>query len=465
MNGSLHRCFLLLIYLCLQLCQPADIKAKTFFRENQTAIGSLRAIIWDTFPETVLTQEKSDFACAVALGYFLFHPKRRLANFSSEKQNIFVDVAKMNSVIENELFVIPTNVPPTLAKLRKELSTFVERTLDREKLQFKVSMLASVDGSAPISLPELHNLVGKCAKSHLAVLSIDVAILKWVDVVLRHEKMKPLVFASEEPMVSQSLCQALVSLLFLPEVYCFVKKELKKFMESLQHIQKDAYDSYAYNIARLMLPLPKGLARKRLTALIAQSSFQKFTKNNPHLADFVVDLDADNVSALCEMRSDWDFRILMGASIESTIFDCEMWRIYPVKLKWYKGSFANGQFEIGMLKKVHPRSHYAQFYSEPRFCIDIITSIRVLTSELSKPLDQYLPQKFVDVFVASHIPLNDKILTLLAKWALGDVLSEDNLRDLLYAQGAYGILMVTSPQIDIVELHYTVNSSRNSHRF
>ena len=148
---------MLVIHLCSQPCQTADIRAKTLFNENKEPVGSLRNII--SFPESITSQDRSDYACAVALGYFLFHPKRSLlTDFIAKRQNIFVDINTMNFVIQNELLVVPTDVPQPLAKLRKELGKFVKRTLDTDMLQDKVANMAA-DGSTLIILSNLHNAV------------------------------------------------------------------------------------------------------------------------------------------------------------------------------------------------------------------------------------------------------------------------------------------------------------------
>ena len=51
------------------------------------------------------------------------------------------------------------------------------------------------------------------------------------------------------------------------------------------------------------------------------------------------------------------------------------------------------------------------------------------------------------VCVISHYPLSEATLVLLGRYAQGDPLSQMEFRDLLFAQAAHGIMMITAPQI------------------
>ena len=84
---------------------------------------------------------------------------------------------------------ITTNHPKLLYSSRKRLGEFVSRTLDIAKLTSQKKF---------VSFSDVHRLTSECAKSPLAVVAIDIAILKWVNFVAMDKTIKTYFFKSKK---------------------------------------------------------------------------------------------------------------------------------------------------------------------------------------------------------------------------------------------------------------------------
>ena len=122
-----------------------------------------------------------------------------------------------------------------------------------------------------------------CKKS-LAVVAIDIDILKWVNFVAMDKTIKTYFFKSEKTEheklnfnVNELLCQSLLPLMFYPNVYRYIEKDLNEFIEALKELyetQRAVYETYARSVASLLSPLSEGYFREMLISIIAQSSIQ-----------------------------------------------------------------------------------------------------------------------------------------------------------------------------------------------
>ena len=198
---------LLLLKFCSILswfCQAAEVSSdiQVLPTKMRGLFSSFEGVIFESYPELVLQKDETDFACAFALGAYISQPKQQFLSLRSTagQVEVHVDVAKMTSFLSEELVKIPSNFPEALGSCRKKLGEFVTRVLDLKKLETIVAdqVKASERG---FGFLKLHALILNCAKSQMAVISIDVAILKWVTLLATDEMIKPNIFKSEMPFV------------------------------------------------------------------------------------------------------------------------------------------------------------------------------------------------------------------------------------------------------------------------
>ena len=385
-------------------CQAAD-------SSNAQSLSSTKLETLNEYPELALIVDDSDFGCAFVLGTYISQPGNSLlcTAYVLGQVSVYVEVAELYKFLNDDLMKVPTTL---------DIAEFVTRTMDLEKLNTEITGVGTLFGFS-----DLHNLIAKCAKSHLAVVSIDIAILKWVDRVAKLEKVKPHIFKSESPIVNEFTCQSLVSLMFYPGVHRYIEAELNGFIEALETLhltQSTLYDCYAESVARLMLPLPEeGYSKQKLSKIITHSSLQKFAVENPNarFSDLLMFHQTDKQEALKEQSFNHDMKLLIAASTKNVLFDIDgqfllTWHNY------YNGSLSDG----GKVAKANYSWKLLKISSEAK-------------------------GNGSDVFVAARLPLSEEVLNLLWRYARGDALSVEDLRDIFYIQASYGILMFSAPQI------------------
>ena len=268
---------LLLLKFCSILswfCQAAEVSSdiQVLPTKMRGLFSSFEGVIFESYPELVLQKDETDFACAFALGAYISQPKQQFLSLRSTagQVEVHVDVAKMTSFLSEELVKIPSNFPEALGSCRKKLGEFVTRVLDLKKLETIVAdqVKASERG---FGFLKLHALILNCAKSQMAVISIDVAILKWVTLLATDEMIKPHIFKSENPIVDNLICKSLVSLANYPNLLNYIEISWEEFMFSLEKLKsnQELYSLYAGYVASLMLPLPEGFFKQKLYMFIS----------------------------------------------------------------------------------------------------------------------------------------------------------------------------------------------------
>lgn len=405
----------------------------------------------DNYPESnLLGTDESDFDFAYALGSFLFQPDRQILlvqtqevydddpffpdplfiGAASEHVTLWIDVAKLEKVIYEEVISVPADITEPQSSLRKKLEAFLKRTLDMEMLKTELASAAKGNGRVRLlELSKLHKIVAKCALSHLAVVSIDITILKWVVLASRDESIKPHIFKiGKLPIVGTFLCNALVSLMFYSEVKLYVEEELNEFMCAMKKLPQLVFNPYGCSVASLLLPLPEDNYRKVLTEFISGCEIQQYADGNPGVAlsDMLITLLPDKVNELKVLRESGELRILLGASLGSLKVTTESFSFDTQGHVCYTASMLNGgKFKNGELKLVNGCGKVT-FY-DPHALIG----------------------ESCDVLVCTLIPLSKDILELLGRYARGVAMSERDCQDILYAQAAYGISMIIAPRIAI----------------
>ena len=393
-------------------------------------LDSLKGLIFEKFPELILAQDESDFACACALGTFITQPMNDILVVGGNQIN--VDVAKLDTLLSDDLMKVPAHCPEPLASLRRKLGEFVTQELDIAKLHAEVASVPTF-----IGFSDLHKLIIKCAKTHLAVVSFDVAILRWVDLVSTDESIKSHIFKLEEPIVDELICQSMVSLMIYPDVHRYIKEELRRFMMALKELyftQTDVYNSYAKSVARLMLPLPEGnYYRKKLTEIIANSSLQKFSQEHPlvRFSYLLIDRPPVTLEKLKEQSIKHEFKILIAASLGNAniTFNCRY--MQPSNQTCYKGYLSDNDQLAKSLQETDCNEKTVQIGYE-------------------------VGQNGFDLFVAANVPLSKVILDLLWRYARGEAFNQEDMRDLLYMQASYGITMISAPKLVIVDLKRSI---------
>ena len=422
----MHLNSIFLFFSTLFVCKAAQV---LFPLPNNVAVAikNLKELLLEKYPNMLVhLPEASDFDSSFVLGSFLFDPKNRLY-FTHIKSNILIDIAEFETVIFKELLNAPANAHDPLCCHRAKLGAFVERTLDTKKLKGELESKKKSKDEIPnfLTLSELHNMVAECALDQLAVVSIDVAILNWVLLALQDKLIKTFLFSNQDPIVSTSVCNAVISLMFYPEIYLHVKDELKEFMGSLKGLPKDVFDSYALGVARLMLPLADGYHKQELLNSISGSSIHERIASKDtdvHLSDMLTSLEDVVVSSVKNLRKNYNLRTLLGASLEL---------LTTSRYELIVSSF-NYQYLYFSLKGQN-KDERVQAVKGCPLAVLYVPAIGI-------------EEEGFDIFVGSLLPLSEPVLSLLARYALRkDGLSARNFEDLLYAQGAFGISMIVAP--------------------
>ena len=418
-----------LSYSTLLFCQAAQ--APPLPKGVEAPVKSLKRLVLESHPEVIFEKlHVSDFDYAYALGSYLFLPKNQLHS-SHIKSNILIDVAKFETVIYEELLNAPAHAQNPLCSFWTKLGVFVKSRLDTDKLKGELERKKNSEDEYPnfLTLSELHNMVAECAKDQLIVVSIDIAILKWVVLAVRDKSIKSYLFSVEwYPIISIFLCKAMISLMFYPEIKSYVEDELNEFMGCLKGQRKDIFDSYAMGVASLMLPLAEGSAHRQtlLSSISGSAIHERIMEGKPdvHLSDLLVSIK--DVSTLKSAREDYGMRTLLGASLGSlgTSIQPDCLTVSSFNFH-YSGFLSNGQFKDGGLE-----------VNEKYSCSSILK------------LGIFFIRKECNIYVGSLLPLSSHILSLLARYAQKkDDLKERELQDLFYAQGALGILMISAPKL------------------
>ena len=364
---------------------------------------------------------------AHALAAYLFLPERQVLLFTQteveQEPIIKIDATKLETILCGELYEVPADTPEPQGSLRRKLGAFVKRTLDTDMLK---SLLARVykgkDGLRLVDLKHLHMIFTECALSHVAVVSGDIAILKWVVHASSSESIK--VFKGGPfAIVDVFLCKALISLMFYPEIDLLVEKEMEEFMLLLKGQSPRVLNSYGEEIASLMSSLPEGSPKKKLTAFISHCDIDLPPMLDPVPAYSLHATETLLTTKLNEPKK-VEKRVLLGASLPYLQMGMKPGTYSSTQLVCYSGSLdTDGQLKDGGLRLL-PDCHSVTF---------------TVPSDMEKT--------GCDIFVGSHIPISKVILKLLGRYARGDALSERDRQDLLNAQGVYDITMIIAPII------------------
>ena len=403
----------------LLLCQAADL----------VPVKSLEKLVLEKYPWMIIyKQDASDVEYAFALGSYLFHHKSQLC-VTQGTSNILIDVAKLEKVIFEELLDASVNSSTSSFRLQAKLGAFVKRTMETLVLKIYLGQVQDSSGGLKlIKLSELHKMFARCALHPVAVASIDIAILKWVVPYVWDESFKRYIFSNTmtPSIVDSFLCNAIISFLFLPEVSLFVEEELNDFMACFKEMPKNALNVYGYGFARLMLPLPEGPQKQKLNRLISKCDILEDAKDKAdvHLPDKLITLMDVTVDKVKNLREKFNMRTLLGASFGDLKPGTKPNSFTLTKSEsCYFGVLVNGQYEKKGLEDMDVKN---------------ITAFSIETTSTSD---------VCNVFVFSLIHLPRHVLDLLARYARNAALSDGDLQNLIYAQAAFGISMITAPKI------------------
>ena len=394
-------------------------------------LKSFEGLLFENYPELAIIQDETDFARAFALGAYISQPEQQFLSYSKNSTygvKIHVDVTKITKFLCEEFAEIPANLPETLGISRMKLVEFVIQILDIKKLQSIVAHI-SEHSKENYSFLELHSLIIKCAKGQIAVVSIDVAILNWVTILAKDEVIQPHIIKLKMPIVDSTICKSLVSLANYPELYSYIEVAWEEFMLSLEQLkssQVELYDLYARYVASLMLPLPEGLFKQKLSK-VTFDFIEKQTKSYPKasFSDLIMCGSPDRFPVAENLREHGGVKYLMLASIGPVMtFGYDSSCFYLLTQSCYKGTLIAGQIKTVVWQKVE------------RVRTDVTFS-----SQSSG--------KGQDVCVISSYRLSEMTLVLLGRYVQGDTLTQREFRDLLFAQAAYGIMMITAPEVTV----------------
>ena len=427
-------CFLpfsiLLFSTLSSLCQAAQAPLP----KAPFPVESLKTLVLEKYPRSILynisKSDASDLDFAATLGTYLFLHESQL--LFTQDSDILIDAAKLEKVVFEELIGAQVDIRNPLSSLQKRMGVFVERILDTVMLKTELTLVEKNENGLRLSkLSDLHMLFGGCALNQLALVSIDVAILKWVVLSARNEMIKPQIFNDLwYPIVDSFLCNSLISLMFHPGVNLHVDSELNEYMGLLKGLPKGVFDSYGNRITSLLLPLPAKYHKPALTKLLSECRLVTFVNENPnvHLPDMLISFEQNNVDRLRKLREDYKMRIFLGASMEFLRVGFQTDSLNASYFNFlYSGTLINDQFENeGLLVA-------KKFES---------TTLSIRASRFGEGRD---------VLVWSFISLTADVLRVLNLYARDVVLSDKDRESLLYAQAAFGISMISAPHILISE--------------
>ena len=420
--------YIFLFFTLSSVCQAAQMLPK-----EPSPVKSLKATVLEKYPQhtpysILLKGDKSDLALAVTLGFYLFHHESEL--LLTLESAILVDAAKLETILCERLIGTKVDYHNPLNSLEKELGAFVKNILSTDRLKTEITERKRRNLSS-IKLLELHQMIGRCAKNQLAVVSIDVAILKWVVLSARNEKIKPHIFKGlglYPPIVDTLLCNSLISLMFHPEVHLHVESEMNEFMGLLKGLSKEEFDFYGSRIACLLLPLPKNYHSK-VTPLVSECASMTVFKDIPnvHFSEMVISLSDLNVECFKIIREKYKMHILLGAYMEllSVGIEPDFLNVSNYS-SFYFGTLINGQFQNEGLKLVENYELVVLSFRADRI------------------------GEGCDVFVCSLVSLTADVLRVLSLYARGVNLSNGDQEILGLAQAAFGITMITASQILIL---------------
>ena len=403
------------ILLLSLACQATNVPLE------KEPVKSLTTLVLEEYPEANIQRlDVSDFDFAYALGSYLYHSKRQRLSINPQVHNeIMIDVDKLRKVLFEELIEAQVDSLNPISNLRSRLGAFVKENVNTEKLN--IEFFGVKNGKEELSLSTVHKIIAKCAINQIAVVSIDIAILKWVVKFVRDGSIKSeILYGTWDPLVDSPLCKALLALMFYPEINIYVEKELNEFIGSLKGQPNTGFDDFGRSIVGLMLPLPEGRQKQVLADLISGSSIHKYIANNPDVTFSDMLISFEHVNKVKRLRENTNMRILLAASSELLSIGTQTDRLNVLStLKCFYFYKSKGLQRVEKYR----------------------SSSLLIKAERGK--------EGCDVFVGSLIPLSEDVLGLLGRYARGVKLSERDEQDLFYAQAAFGIVMIVAPRIKI----------------